>query len=143
MMTSASINRFEFIDTTMQTYLDVNQDNRIDDRDLSIMWKYFSNRLTQKNYSTYITPSCQRRLFSDIIDYMDELTQKNARPQILSHFADYERLAANDKTGSYLAPYVTTIGLYDGLDLVAVAKLGTPIKVAPELPINFVVKMDF
>jgi hypothetical protein len=37
----------------------------------------------------------------------------------------------------------TTIGLYDGLSLVAVAKLGTPIKITPELPINFVVKMDF
>jgi hypothetical protein len=37
----------------------------------------------------------------------------------------------------------TAIGLYDGLDLVAVAKLGSPIKITPELPINFVVKMDF
>ena len=58
-------------------------------------------------------------------------------------FLDYERLTALDKTGSYLAPYVTTIGLYSGIDLVMTAKLGSPIKITPELPINFVVKMDY
>jgi hypothetical protein len=48
-----------------------------------------------------------------------------------------------DKTGSFLAPYCTTIGLYDGLQLVALGKLGSPIKITPELPINMVLKIDF
>jgi hypothetical protein len=138
-----SLYNWENVDTSMQTTLDLNQDFRIDWRDMSIMWKYFSNRLTQENYATYITPSCHRRLFSDIMDYLNGLSGKFDKPVIRSMFADYERLSTFDKTGSFAAPMATTIGLYDGLSLVAVAKLGTPIKISPELPINFVVKMDF
>ena len=135
--------KWETIDTQMQTALDLNQDFRIDIRDMNIMWKYFSNRLTQENYASYITPSCRRRLFSDVTDYMNGLTGKYEAPMIKSNFLDYDRLTSFDKTGSYLAPMATAVGLYDGLQLVALAKLGTPIKISPELPINFVVKMDF
>lgn len=140
---SQSFQRWETTETWMQDVFDLNDDNKIDIRDMNIMWKYFSNRLTQGNYGTYITPSCQRKLFSDIIDYMDGLTQKTAVPHINPHFLTYESSVALDKTGSYLAPMVTTIGLYNGLDLVGIAKLGSPIKITPELPINFVVKMDY
>lgn len=140
---SESISRYEFADTSIQTTLDFNQDNRIDTNDINILWKYFTNRLTQENYTSYITPSCIRRLFSDIMDHMDNLIKRTSVPVIKSGFFDYERLSASDKTGSYLAPMVTTIGLYNGLDLVAVSKLGAPIKITPEFPINFIVKMDF
>ena len=141
---SESLTRWETIDTDMQTTLDLNQDFRIDYRDMSIMWKYFSHRLSQENYSTFITPACRRRLFSDVMDYLNGLSQKFAPPTIKSDFLDYERLTVFDKTGSFLAPMATTIGLYDSnLELVVIAKLGTPIKITPELPINFVVKMDF
>ena len=99
--------------------------------------------MTQENYASFITPSCHRRLFSDVMDYLNGLSQKFAKPAIKGDFLDYERLTVFDKTGSYLAPMTTTIGLYSGLEMVAVAKLGTPIKITPELPINFVVKMDF
>jgi hypothetical protein len=143
LLTSESIVKWEMTDTWMQNVLDLNEDNRIDIRDMNIMWKFFANRLTQENYATYITPSCHRKLFSDIIDYMNTLTQKNSKPQIKSDFFDYESSVAVDKTGSFLAPYVTSIGLYSGLDLVSVAKLGSPIKITPELPYNFVVKMDY
>jgi hypothetical protein len=141
-LTSESIVRWETEDVWVQDVLDLNQDNKIDIRDMNIVWKYFVNRLTQENYSSFITPSSQRKLFSDIIDYMNFLSQRTARPQINSQFGDYERLTSADKTGSFLAPMVTTIGLYSGLDLISVAKLGTPIKITPELPINFIVKMD-
>lgn len=142
-LASESIVRWETQDTFMQQVLDLNQDNKIDTRDMLILWKYFSNRLTQDTYSGYITPASQRKLFSDIIDYMNFLSQKTAVPQINSMFVDYERLSATDKTGSFATPLVTTIGLYSGLDLVCVAKLGNPIKITPELPVNFVVKMDY
>ena len=142
-LASESIVKWELDDTGMQTTLDLNQDNRIDSRDMNILWKYFSNRLTQMNYATYITPACNRKLFSDVIDYLNKITQKNAQPHIKPRFLEYERMTALDKTGSFLTPMATTIGLYSGLDLVAVAKLGSPIKITPELPINFVVKMDF
>jgi hypothetical protein len=77
------------------------------------------------------------------LDYIENFTQKNDLPMIKSDFLGYDSLSATDKTGSFLAPLVTTVGLYDGLDLVAVAKLGTPVKLPKTLPINFVVKMDF
>ena len=140
---SESLLRWETVDKDMQTTLDLNEDFRIDIRDMNIMWKYFTHRLTQENYASFITPACHRRLFSDVMDYLNGLSQKFAPPTIKSGFLDYERLTVFDKTGSYLAPMATTIGLYDGLEMVAVAKLGTPIKITPELPINFVVKMDF
>ena len=135
--------KWETTNTQMQTVLDLNQDFRIDIRDMNIMWKYFSNRLAQNNYASYITPACRRRLFSDVIDYMNGLTGKYTVPMINSNFSDYDRLTSFDKTGSFLAPYCTTIGLYDGLQLVALGKLGTPIKITPELPINICIKMDF
>ena len=142
-LASESIVRWETTDTWVQDVLDLNQDNKIDVRDMGVIWKYFTNRLTQENYANYITPSSQRKLFSDIIDHLNFLSQRHATPEIKSQFLDYDRLSASDKTGSYAAPLATTIGLYSGLDLVAVAKLGSPIKITPELPINFVVKMDY
>jgi hypothetical protein len=48
-----------------------------------------------------------------------------------------------DSTGSYLAPYITTIALYDDdLNMVAVAKLPQPIKSMPDYPLNFIVRFD-
>jgi hypothetical protein len=141
---SESLLRWETTDTGMQTTLDLNQDFRIDVRDMNIMWKYFTHRLTQENYAAFITPACHRRLFSDVMDYLNGLSGKFDPPSIRTDFLDYERLVAFDKTGSYLAPYCTTIGLYNNnLELVALGKLGTPIKITPELPINLIIKMDF
>jgi hypothetical protein len=58
-------------------------------------------------------------------------------------FDQYEYSSSLDSTGSYLAPFITTIGLYDdNCDLVAVAKLPQPIKSYPDLPVNFIVRFD-
>lgn len=58
-------------------------------------------------------------------------------------FGDYEYMAEFDQTGSYLAPYITTIGLYDNnYDMVAVAKLPQPIKCFPDYPMNFIIRFD-
>ena len=60
-----------------------------------------------------------------------------------SGFDVYEYSSSVDPTGSYLAPYITTIGLYDdNMDMVAVAKLATPVKSMPDLPVNFLVRFD-
>jgi hypothetical protein len=61
---------------------------------------------------------------------------------IREEFLSYQESSSLDKTGSYLAPFVTQIGLYqDGL-LVAVAKLGKPVKSDGSYPITFNVKYD-
>lgn len=58
-------------------------------------------------------------------------------------FGDYEFSSSVDPTGSYLAPFITTIGLYDDeLNMVAVAKLPQPIKSLPDYPVNFIVRFD-
>ena len=60
-----------------------------------------------------------------------------------SGFDVYEYSSSVDPIGSYLAPYITTIGLYDdNMDMVAVAKLATPVKSMPDLPVNFLVRFD-
>ena len=64
-------------------------------------------------------------------------------PTVTGGFADYEYSSSIDRTGSYLAPYITTIGLYDNdLNMVAVAKLPQPIKSLPDYPVNFIIRFD-
>lgn len=46
-------------------------------------------------------------------------------------------------TGSFFKPYVTTIGLYnEGYELLAIAKLGQPIRMSDETDTTFVVRWD-
>ena len=63
-----------------------------------------------------------------------------------THFAGFEHYDLSgsvDSTGSFLAPFITTIGLYDDeMDLIAVAKLPQPIKSEPDIPVNFIVRFD-
>jgi len=135
---------FSILNNISTNTFDFNQDSKIDTNDLNIFWKYCSKRLTQENYQTYITPNSKRKLFSDITDYLDNSTKRTTSPTIRPEFLTYVDQSANDKTGSYLAPYITTIGLYsNGGVLVATAKLGQPIKNNGNFPLNIVVKMDF
>jgi hypothetical protein len=62
---------------------------------------------------------------------------------IKAGFEHYDLSSSVDSTGSFLAPFITTIGLYDdNCDLVAVAKLPQPIKSEPDIPVNFIVRFD-
>jgi hypothetical protein len=64
-------------------------------------------------------------------------------PSVTGSFGDYFQIGLSDPTGSYLTPYITTIGLYDdNYDLVVVAKLAQPVKKTPDYTINFVVRFD-
>jgi len=56
---------------------------------------------------------------------------------------DYSVSSSMDPSGSFLAPMVSTIGLYDNDgDMVAVAKLPQPIKNLPDYDVNFIVRFD-
>jgi hypothetical protein len=58
-------------------------------------------------------------------------------------FEHYFLSSSVDSTGSFLTPFITTIGLYDdNCDLVAVAKLPQPIKSEHDIPVNFIVRFD-
>ena len=56
---------------------------------------------------------------------------------------DYDASGSIDPTGSYLATYVSTIGIYDNTgEMIAVAKLPQPIKNLPDYDLNFIVRLD-
>jgi hypothetical protein len=56
---------------------------------------------------------------------------------------DYFNSSSVDPTGSYLAPFITTIGLYDDNgDMIAIAKLPQPIKNLPDYDLNFLIRFD-
>ncbi len=134
---------YSFINNNIFGDLDFNDDNKVNTNDMNILWKYFIYRLTQKNYGMWITPNSQNKFLANIINYLNGKTLRGQPPTINPTFLQSNLLSQMDPTGSYLYPAVTTVGLYNGCDLVAIAKLGSPIKITPNFPINFIVKMDF
>jgi hypothetical protein len=63
--------------------------------------------------------------------------------KVFGSFDDYMEKNTTDRTGSFIAPFITTIGLYDNeLNMVAVAKLPVPIKSLPDYPVNFIIRFD-
>jgi hypothetical protein len=65
-------------------------------------------------------------------------------PTVKAGFEQYDYSSSIDTTGSFLAPFITTIGLYDdNCDLVAVAKVPQPIKSYSDLPVNFIIRFDY
>ena len=114
----------------------------LDINDMFILWKYFSNQLTDNLYKKYTTIKSTRSKYSDLVKYLDTKTNKINPSYIKEEFFKYQYSSSIDNTGSYLAPYITTVGLYNGVDLVAIGKLGTPIKNGGEFPLNILVKWD-
>jgi hypothetical protein len=106
--------------------------------------KTFDNSLTEtsikkihKEGIKYLRNS-QYPYYSNITGYTSG--SANAR---YGSFDDYDVSGSLDPTGSYLAPYITTIALYDDdLNIVAVAKLPQPIKSLHDYPLNFIIRFD-
>ena len=77
----------------------------------------------------------------------DDLVSKsfyNAGTKIINdEFNYYEDYVSLDPTGSFLAPYITTIGLYDNAgQLLAIGKLAQPIRKRPDVDMNFLIRID-
>jgi hypothetical protein len=97
------------------------------------------------NISTNSTAYTEINVVSGSISttYEGNVKYQNSDKYQKQLFADYEYSASIDTTGSFAAPYITTIGLYDeNMDMVAVAKLAKPVKSMPDLPVNFLVRFD-
>lgn len=139
-----SVVEYEYISSTLDSVLDINGDGLSDINDIKIIWKYFSNTLSPINYPQHITHKSIgiRDSYRDVIDYLNILSGKNVRPVVIDNLMTRFISGSNHTTSSQLAPYITTIGMYNGLDLVAVAKLGTPIKNEGVFPLNFIVRFD-
>ena len=92
-------------------------------------------------------PSIHRRAFTrkikQVLDIKRKESFEGSYGSATGSWNDYFDYRQSDPTGSYLAPYITTIGLYDDDgDMVAVAKLPTPIKNLPDMVMNFIVRFD-
>lgn len=121
---------------------DVDGNSKIQITDAYLMFKYFTNTLTKDVVFKYVNIRSSRKSVESIVRYMDEKTGKYSYGKIKPEFFNFDYSSSLDKTGSYLAPFITTVGLYSGIELVAVAKLGMPIKNIGELPLNILVKWD-
>ena len=121
---------------------DVNGDGIANSQDGSAIWKYFIQDFTINNYQNYINQRSKRKNYDDMVAFLNNKTGKFSVDKIKNDFFNYNLSSSYDVTGSYLAPYITTVGLYSGAELVAIAKLAAPIKNTGEIPINIVVKWD-
>ena len=121
---------------------DVNGDGTANYQDGSAIWKYFIQDFTINNYQNYLNPRSRRNNYDDMISFLNEKTGKSNKKLVKQEFFEYNYSSSLDPTGSYLAPYITTVGLYSGTELVAIAKLAQPIKNTGEIPINIVIKWD-
>lgn len=125
--------------------LDIDGDGAVTANDAKLLARYFVGRKGNALVDGLINPlddTITRHKPFQIIQYLDIKTGKDRGRRIMQDFLDYDENDKNDTTGSYLAPFATTIGLYDGPDLVMTAKLGSPIKIVPNYPINFLIKYD-
>jgi len=103
-----------------------------------------SNGVSRKVYTEQPTKYIRKKSIMDDGQVLDFRYSSSVSSS--THFAGFEHYdlsSSIDTTGSFLAPFITTIGLYDdNCDLVAVAKLPQPIKSEPDIPINFIVRFD-
>ncbi len=136
------LNAYQSTLESVYLLFDVDGNNKISVSDMYLIWKYFINKLDKNSVFKFVDTKSTRKTLESIVSYLDVQTGKNGYGKISPEFFDFQYSSSIDKTGSYLAPYVTSIGLYSGTELVAVAKLGTPIKNTGELPLNILVKWD-
>lgn len=143
----------------------------IDPKDAIILFHYFNNTLTPEILRDLVDDSSTRPYMRDIFAYLDRMTGKSSgglltktQATILKNrsgsivppmygtnngslidpnFMNFTESSSLNRTGSYLSPYITTIGLYSGGTLVAVAKMGKPIKNLIDYPMNIAVRFDF
>jgi hypothetical protein len=124
---------------------DVDGDGISGSADAKLIIRYFKGNIGQDLTRGLINKNSKRRVSRDIVEFLDKRTGKSNGVEVLpefERFTDLDRLISCGKSMDALHPYVTTIGLYSGLDLIGVAKLAKPTKITPSYPINFLIKYD-
>ena len=122
--------------------LDINGDGVSSIEDGRILLNYYAGVRDDSLVRGNITPNSTRTTTAQVVAFLDYVTGVNNGITILDTFYNFQESSSLDATGSYLAPYITTIGLYQEAELIAVAKLGQPIKNITGYPMNFVVRFD-
>ena len=102
-----------------------------------------SNGISRRVWSEQPTKYIRKKSVMDDGQILDFRYTSSVSSSVFAGFEHYDLSGSADTIGSYLAPFITTIGLYDDdMNLVAVAKLPQPIKSEPDIPINFIVRFD-
>jgi hypothetical protein len=97
--------------------------------------------VTEYEANTSTNPSAVVDLSGSL--FVKKTFQSSTDPSKSGSWDDYFLYGLTDQTGSYLRPYITTIGFYDDdHDLILVAKLAKPVKKLPDYPLNFIVRFD-
>jgi hypothetical protein len=134
---------YDYIQTNLVNtkILDINGDDKVDLLDGNILTLYFLHRLNPTTLAPNLATGSTRIYVKDVVEHLNRHCKKN-ETEVNPVFLGYQYSSSYDPTGSFLAPVVTTIGLYQENQLVAVAKLGRPIKNLVDWPTNFIVRFD-
>jgi hypothetical protein len=134
---------FDCIETNLVStnLLDIDGDGKINLNDGYILALYYFGKLNPTTLSTYTSPASTRTYVKDIVGHLDSYCG-NFPFEVNPEFLGYQQSSSYDPTGSFLAPFITTIGLYDNNELVAIGKLGRPIKNLIDWPLNIIVRFD-
>jgi hypothetical protein len=134
---------FDYIQTKLVDtgILDIDGDGKINMNDGNILSLYYLERLIPQKLEPLLSISSTRIYVKDINEYLNPYCRTDYN-KILPYFNEYQYSSSYDPTGSYLAPFITTIGLYQGNELVAVGKMGRPVKNLIDWPLNIVVRFD-
>jgi hypothetical protein len=97
---------------------------------------------TEITADTGIISGSQKITVIDRIEQVEYISG-SVNPSVSGSWDDYDASASYDPTGSYLTPFISTIGIYDeDGDMIAIAKLPQPIKNLPDYDLNFLVRLD-
>lgn len=134
---------FDYIQTNLVDtgILDIDGDGNINLNDGNILSLYYFERLIPERLSSLLSENSTRIYVKDIKEYLNPYCRTD-NYKVNPYFLEYQYSSSYDPTGSYLAPFITTIGLYEGNELVAVGKLGRPVKNLVDWPVNIVVRFD-
>jgi hypothetical protein len=147
-LTSSSFNAFtktafDYIQENLVNtgLLDIDGDGKINLNDGNILSLYYFDRLVPERLDLLTSEDSTRKYVKEIKEYLNPYCRKD-NVKVSPYFLEYQYSSSYDPTGSYLAPFITTIGLYQGNELVAVGKLGRPVKNLIDWPLNIVVRFD-
>lgn len=135
---------FDYIETKLVAtgILDVDGNGNININDGYIISLYYLNKLDSESLEELIDENSTRRYVKDIRTYLNQYCKYDPY-KVNPEFLSYQYSSSFDPTGSYLAPFITTVGLYDtNNQLVAVGKMGRPLKNMVDWPVNIVVRFD-
>lgn len=134
---------FDYIENNLVAtgLLDVDGNGKINTNDGYIISLYYFNTLTPEKLQEFLDNSSTRKYVKDIKEYLNAYCRADNN-KVNPHFFDYQYSSSYDPTGSYLSPFITTIGLYQDNELVAIGKLGRPLKNLVDWPVNIVVRFD-